>query len=367
MDPRASVANKRLTARLNPLDATLTKNRGGGRGSRLRRSGDPPIPIFVRDERRRGNPFASPMAYVSAEEHDGMTSLLLFGVTSLHPHYFFALNCRLSTLDFPLFEYRIGAKPHDRPAPIGSLQKRNAANSRRFRIALICCVESRRQTCYRTARRAPGRLSGSTLGSSPEARRAADLGTTTANRSSRARARSKYASPSCHRCGAWHRRRRGDGQAVVIERFFHPQPPHWRKHPRTTRSLTGRLPFTGQQLLGLRAKIPVRQLQARIPHRPGQVEKRLRLPQSETSHGRQSLQPHGFRSAQNYQSSRQWRLGARKYRPGLRPAPAAGHRNKSRRQKNSRREDRVICKFPTASPLCIPESKSDKPSRSIEF
>jgi len=30
MDPTASVANKRLTAKLNSLDATLTKNRGVG-------------------------------------------------------------------------------------------------------------------------------------------------------------------------------------------------------------------------------------------------------------------------------------------------------------------------------------------------
>src|SRR5882724_4514974 len=30
MDSPASVANKRLTAELNPLDATLTKNRGEG-------------------------------------------------------------------------------------------------------------------------------------------------------------------------------------------------------------------------------------------------------------------------------------------------------------------------------------------------
>src|SRR6266851_4148429 len=30
MDPPASVANKRLTVWLNPLDATLTKNTGGG-------------------------------------------------------------------------------------------------------------------------------------------------------------------------------------------------------------------------------------------------------------------------------------------------------------------------------------------------
>src|SRR6266403_1277271 len=30
MGPRVSVANKRLTAKLNPLNATLTKNRGEG-------------------------------------------------------------------------------------------------------------------------------------------------------------------------------------------------------------------------------------------------------------------------------------------------------------------------------------------------
>jgi hypothetical protein len=34
----ASVANKRLTAKLNPLDATLTKNMGGGRPASRRRT-----------------------------------------------------------------------------------------------------------------------------------------------------------------------------------------------------------------------------------------------------------------------------------------------------------------------------------------
>src|SRR6266436_2040832 len=36
MDPLASVANKRLTAGLTPLDATLTKNRGVGGGLPVR-------------------------------------------------------------------------------------------------------------------------------------------------------------------------------------------------------------------------------------------------------------------------------------------------------------------------------------------
>ena len=40
MDLRASVANKRLTAWLSPLDATLTKNRGGGPPPRTFRRSD---------------------------------------------------------------------------------------------------------------------------------------------------------------------------------------------------------------------------------------------------------------------------------------------------------------------------------------
>ncbi len=42
MDPLASVANKRLTAWLTPLDATLTKNTGVG-GALLVRSAELPF------------------------------------------------------------------------------------------------------------------------------------------------------------------------------------------------------------------------------------------------------------------------------------------------------------------------------------
>src|SRR5260370_34935843 len=108
-------------------------------------------------------------------------------------------------------------------------------------------------------------------------------------------------------------------------------------------------------------------MQTEVPEGSGQAQNGLRLRQSKTSHGRTSLQPHGFRSAQNHRSSRQQRLGARKDRPGLRLTPATGHRNKNRRQKNSRDQDRVTCGFPAPSPLWIPESKSAKASRSIEF
>src|SRR5712692_5908723 len=64
-------------------------------------------------------------------------------------------NFQLSTFNFLLFEYRIEVKPHDRPAPIGSLQIGDAANSRRFRLALLRSVESSHQTCRGTSRRAP--------------------------------------------------------------------------------------------------------------------------------------------------------------------------------------------------------------------
>src|ERR1700686_4790979 len=78
---------------------------------------------------------------------------------------------RVGTVNFLLFKYRIGANSHDRPASIGPLQVGYAADSWRFRIklALVRSLESRRQTCHRTSRRAPRRLSGSALGPSSEA------------------------------------------------------------------------------------------------------------------------------------------------------------------------------------------------------
>src|SRR5713226_8524650 len=79
------------------------------------------------------------------------------------------------TLFSLLSEYRIGRKPNDRPAPIGALQDGDAANPGRFlsRRAHIDSVESRYQAGHRTSRRAPSRLSGSALGFSPQACRAA--------------------------------------------------------------------------------------------------------------------------------------------------------------------------------------------------
>src|SRR5260370_16470707 len=108
--------------------------------------------------------------------------ILLPGVASTESEFlrclrqeYAAINLELSNLDFPFLEYTIGEKSHDRPAPIGPLQIGNAASPRPFRICLtaIGAVESSRQPCPRTSRHAPRRVSGSTLGSSPEATGAA--------------------------------------------------------------------------------------------------------------------------------------------------------------------------------------------------
>src|SRR5882762_887618 len=197
-------------------------------------------------------------------------------------------------VNFLLFEYRIESKPHDRPAPIGPLQVGYAADSRRFRSrhALVRSFESRSQTCHRTSRRAPRRLSGSALGPSSEACGALRR-TTTADRSSLARARSEHLAPPCHRYGPRDRRRRGDGQAVVFERILYSQPPKWRKHSGFARTPACCLCFPGQRLLGVCEKFSVRQLPARIHHEFEQAENRLRLPRRQTSHGRKPLQPHG--------------------------------------------------------------------------
>src|SRR5260370_37748243 len=77
-------------------------------------------------------------------------------VASFRPAFIFAAG---------RFEYRIGAKPYDRPAPIGALQVGNAANSSRFRSepAPVRGPESRCRTRHRTSPCAPGRLSGGAL------------------------------------------------------------------------------------------------------------------------------------------------------------------------------------------------------------
>ncbi len=75
----------------------------------------------------------------------------------------------LGAVNFPLFEYRIEAEPNARPAPIGSLQIRNAADSRRFRFhfAPVRCVESSNQTGHRTLVCATRGFSRRTLGEVP--------------------------------------------------------------------------------------------------------------------------------------------------------------------------------------------------------
>src|SRR5713226_9911798 len=95
------------------------------------------------------------------------------------------------------FRYRIEAKAHDRPAPIGALQVGNAATSRRFRSgsARVRGVESRCQTCHWTSRGTPRRLCGGALGAASEACATEARCTTTATRSSFARTRSEDLAP----------------------------------------------------------------------------------------------------------------------------------------------------------------------------
>jgi len=171
-------------------------------------------------------------------------------------------------VNFLLFEYRIDTQPHDRPAPIGSLQNGNAANSRRFRSRPALChsAESRRQTCHRTSRRASRRFPGSALGSSPEACPDAVRRTAAADRSSLTGARSEHAAPSCDRGGSRHRQHGGNGQAVVLERILFSQSSLRRKYSRLADSLTDGFSLSIEWLLGLRAKISFRQLPARIRH-----------------------------------------------------------------------------------------------------
>jgi hypothetical protein len=201
--------------------------------------------------------------------------------------------CVLST--FLLFEYRIEAQPNDRPPPIGSLQNGNAANPWHFRSrpALSLSGESRRQTCYRTSRRASRRFPGSALGSSPEACSAAVRRAAAADRSSLARPRSEYLASSRNPGRPRHCNRGGNGQAVVLERILFSQSSLRREYSRLADSLGDGLTFPIERLLGLRAKISLRRLPARIRHRFGQVENRLWFSRRETSYGRKPLQSHG--------------------------------------------------------------------------
>jgi hypothetical protein len=98
MGSPASVANKRLMARLTPLDATLTKN---SRGPAFGRT--PTLPILEHTQ---------PAAPRASFRHN-LKSL-------------FALNLQLSFAMGLRIEYRIEMKEHGRPAPSRPLQVRDA-------------------------------------------------------------------------------------------------------------------------------------------------------------------------------------------------------------------------------------------------
>src|SRR5437016_12808474 len=209
---------------------------------------------------------SSPLPILSVPQDTGHRSLLTFLYKCAH---------EFIASPSPRGRLSIESKADDRPATFGSLQAGYAADSRRFRVrhTLIRHVESRHEISHRTSCRAPRGFPGSALGPSRETCGTAARRTATADRSACPRARSKHAAPSRDRCGARDRRRYGDGQTLVRKRIFYSQPPHWRKYPCASHSFAGRLPFPGKRLLGLRTKIPLWKLQARIPHRSGQAEK----------------------------------------------------------------------------------------------
>ncbi len=174
MDLPASVANKGLTAWLNPLDATLTKNRGyilqaksffpprRSQCSDVQTCRCANVSTCFRSMSRL--PYTLPssvsrksFACHSYENTGGGGVFFPFWnspawplfpprVTDHKSPYFFPLP-QLPAVNFPLFKYRIGRKPNDRPAPIGALQDGDAANPGRFlsRRAHIDSVESRYQ------------------------------------------------------------------------------------------------------------------------------------------------------------------------------------------------------------------------------
>ena len=101
MESPASVANKRLTARLNPLAATLTKNRGGG-GSRLAhptrmRILSPPTAEEAKD--------SSPASLFCTPVHRERStipwqpsgSLLFLKIAGVSPYNFHSGNCSQDT------------------------------------------------------------------------------------------------------------------------------------------------------------------------------------------------------------------------------------------------------------------------------
>jgi hypothetical protein len=101
MDLSASVANKRLTARLTPLDATLTKNRGARPTSQKLFS-------LLALPRRRSD---VPMRFLHPERFYGTILRLLFSVSQPMRHFcvkaafvnpLLSVRCKLSEIHFPV-------------------------------------------------------------------------------------------------------------------------------------------------------------------------------------------------------------------------------------------------------------------------
>jgi hypothetical protein len=101
MDLPASVANKRLTARLTPLDATLTKNRGAHPSSQKLFS-------LLALLRRRSD---VPMRFLRPERFYGTILRLVFSVSQPMRHFcakaafvnpLLSVRCKLSEIHFPV-------------------------------------------------------------------------------------------------------------------------------------------------------------------------------------------------------------------------------------------------------------------------
>ena len=145
MDLLASVANKRLTTGLSPLDATLTKNRGEG-GVMVNQH--PPdldvwtfrrsdVPTFQRTlhslfslfaQRVFHNSFTFTGIHTLSKNSRGVPQLFPFWNSpfSNNSHespvpFSLPFNFQLAIVNFLRFKYRIGTKHYARPAPIGPL------------------------------------------------------------------------------------------------------------------------------------------------------------------------------------------------------------------------------------------------------
>src|SRR5690242_15150265 len=137
----------------------------------------------------------------SVARTDGSLQVKVFRLSS--PQFFALSQSRiivfpcpqLLTANIVAFKYRIDTEPNARPAPIGSLQIGNAADSRRFqyRLAQFPGAESGHQIGYRTSCRAARCFPGSALGASSQTRESAACRATASDRSSRTRARSEHA------------------------------------------------------------------------------------------------------------------------------------------------------------------------------